>query len=163
METKYTMLIKKPYIVFVIIAIISFTLWFFSIIGSNMLIDGITISSVTVSIVAVIASIMTWLMISWADTGKENKTRASQGISLIIGSLSGFILISSLVGWLGPMAAIVIGIFAGVSCYVVFSVKRQTPLQDTSVTQITLRWIAWYVIINIPFNYWFVSSIILHL
>lgn len=151
---------KGRHILFVIVGIIAILQWHFYNIGSSILIDGITISSLTVTAVTMLSSTGTWLMISWAHSESNSRIKISNILNLSAGALAGLTLIPSLVGWIGPMAGIVLGIFAGISCYVVFFIKNKKSTENTKTSHFVIRGGIWYVLAVIPLNFWFVYSFI---
>ncbi len=127
--------------------------------------DGITISTLTVTIYAMSVSAGTWLLVSWAHAGEKGSTgkaHASKGMCLTAGTLAGLIIMLPFVGWVGPMAAVILGIIAGISGYVAYFLKNRNSLEDTSTIQIIMRGTIWFGIIVIPLNFWFVSSMTIH-
>ena len=118
-------MVKTNYIVSAIIAIITTIWWFYNTAGSEYLFDGIFISSVTVTIVTVITSTITWLLLSWASAGGKHNVKVITYQNLFTGMLSGYITSTYYSGWIGPMAGIVIGVLSSASCYGIFSIKRK--------------------------------------
>ena len=115
---------KKNFLIFTSIAIITTVWWFYQNTTSDFLIDGITISSATVTIVSGIASTITWLLISWADAANKNNVIVTSQ-NLFLGALSGYVVMSFFSGWMGPMAGIVFGALSGILGYGIFSIKRK--------------------------------------
>jgi ammonium transporter, Amt family len=64
---------------------------------------------------------LTWMLISWAHTGRPSTVGAASG------AVAGLVAITPASGYVGPMAAIIIGITASVVCYaaVVFKNRRK--------------------------------------
>ncbi len=151
---------KGSHIIFAIIGIIASLQWLHYNMGSTGLIDGIMISSFTVTVITMLSSVTAWLMMSWAHAGSNNKIKISNILNLTAGTLAGLLLIPSLVGWVGPMAGIILGIFAGLSCYVAFFIKNKESIEGTRTTHVVIRGVVWYAVFVIPLNFWFVYSVI---
>jgi Amt family ammonium transporter len=64
---------------------------------------------------------LTWMLISWAHTGRPSTVGAASG------AVAGLVAITPASGFVGPMAALIIGIAASLVCYaaVVFKNKRK--------------------------------------
>lgn len=64
---------------------------------------------------------LTWMLISWAHTGRPSTVGAASG------AVAGLVAITPASGFVGPMAAIIIGISASLVCYaaVVFKNRRK--------------------------------------
>ena len=113
------------FLIFIVIAIIITVWWFYQNTTSDFIIDGITVSSATVTLIAVIASTVTWLLMSWASAANKNNVKVITAQNLFVGALSGYVVSTYFSGWIGSMAGIVIGIFSGSLCYCVFSIKTK--------------------------------------
>jgi ammonia channel protein AmtB len=74
--------------------------------GSEVMADGITISTVIVTVSSVAFSILSWFLFSWATHSLNFK-----GIMLSV--ITGVVLITPFSGVLGPMAAVLVGLVAG--------------------------------------------------
>jgi len=85
--------------------------WFGFNAGSEVMVDGITVSAWTVTNTSAGMAVVTWVLISWAHTGKPSVVGAASG------AVAGLVAITPASGWVGPMAAIIIGIAAGTVCY----------------------------------------------
>ena len=85
--------------------------WFGFNAGSEVMVDGITVSAWTVTNTATGMAAVTWVLMSWAHTGKPSIVGAASG------AVAGLVAITPASGWVGPMAAIIIGIAAGTVCY----------------------------------------------
>lgn len=107
-----------------------------------------------------LSSVTAWLMMSWAHAKNNNKIKISNILNLTAGVLAGLMVIQSLAGWVGPMAGIILGIFAGISCYVVFFIKNKESIENTKISHFVIRGVIWYVLAVIPLNFWFVYSFI---
>ena len=118
-------MIKTNYIVSVIIGIATTVWWFYQTATFDFLFDGIFFSSITVTVVTVITSTITWLLLSWASAESKNNVKVITYQNLFTGMLSGYIVAAYYSGWIGPMAGIVLGVLSSASCYGIFSIKRK--------------------------------------
>ena len=62
---------------------------------------------------------LTWMLISWAHTGRPSTVGGASG------AVAGLVAITPASGYVGPMAVIIIGIAASVVCYVDSSIQEQ--------------------------------------
>ena len=124
---------KKNFRIFTSIAIITTIWWFYQNTTSGFLIDGIIISSAIVTIVSVITSTITWLLVSWADAANKNNVKVITSQNLLLGALSGYVIMSFFSGWMGPMTGIVFGVLSGISGYGIFSIKRKISSRQSIV------------------------------
>ena len=86
--------------------------WFGFNAGSEVMVDGITVSAWVVTNTATGMATITWVLMSWAHTGKPSIVGA-----FATGAVAGLVAITPFLGWVGPMAAIIIGIAAGTVCW----------------------------------------------
>ena len=98
--------------------------WFGFNAGSEVLSDGIAVSAWTVTNTATGMASVTWLLMSWAHTGKASITGAATG------AVAGLVAITPASGWVGPMAAIIIGVAAGTVCYGCVAFKNARKWDD---------------------------------
>ncbi len=98
--------------------------WFGFNAGSEVQVDGITVSAWVVTNLATGVASVTWLLMSWAHTGKPSIVGAATG------AVAGLVAITPASGWVGPMAAIIIGIAAGTICYASISFKNARKWDD---------------------------------
>jgi len=98
--------------------------WFGFNAGSEVMVDGITVSAWTVTNTATGMASVTWLLMSWAHTGKPSIVGAATG------AVAGLVAITPASGWVGPMAAIIIGIAAGTVCYGAVAFKNARKWDD---------------------------------
>ena len=92
--------------------------WFGFNTGSQVMVDGVTVSAWTVTNTATGMAAVTWVLMSWAHTGKPSIVGAIRCSSRIGNNYS------SISGWVGPMAAIIMGIAAGTVCYACVAFKN---------------------------------------
>ena len=98
--------------------------WFGFNAGSEVGVDGITVSAWTVTNTATGMAALTWVLMSWAHTGKPSIVGAASG------AVAGLVAITPASGWVGPMASIIIGIAAGTICYACVSFKNARKWDD---------------------------------
>ena len=98
--------------------------WFGFNAGSEVMVDGITVGAWVVTNTAAGVSAVTWMLMSWAHTGKPSIVGAATG------AVAGLVAITPASGWVGPMASIIIGIAAGTICYACVSFKNARKWDD---------------------------------
>ena len=98
--------------------------WFGFNAGSEVMVDGITVSAWVVTNIATGMATVTWVLMSWAHTGKPSIVGAATG------AVAGLVTITPASGWVGPMAAIIIGIAAGTVCYACVAFKNARKWDD---------------------------------
>ena len=98
--------------------------WFGFNAGSEVLSDGIAVSAWTVTNTATGMASVTWLLMSWAHTGRPSIAGAATG------AVAGLVAITPASGWVGPMAAIIIGVAAGTVCYGAVAFKNSRKWDD---------------------------------
>ncbi len=98
--------------------------WFGFNAGSEVMVDGITVSAWVVTNTAAGVASITWLLMSWAHTGKPSIVGAATG------AVAGLVAITPASGWVGPMASIIIGIAAGTVCYGAVAFKNARKWDD---------------------------------
>ena len=93
--------------------------WFAFNAGSALAADGLAVNALVVTNVSAAAGAITWMLAAWAK-GKPSS------LGLISGAVAGLVAITPASGFVGPMAAIFIGGFAGLLCYgaLIFRVRR---------------------------------------
>ena len=98
--------------------------WFGFNAGSEVMVDGITVSAWVVTNIATGMAAVTWALMSWAHTGKPSIVGAATG------AVAGLVTITPASGWVGPMAAIIMGIAAGTICYGCVAFKNARKWDD---------------------------------
>jgi Amt family ammonium transporter len=100
--------------------------WFGFNAGSALAADGIAGMAMMVTQVATAAAALTWMFLEWIKYGKPS------GLGLVSGAVAGLVAITPASGFVGPMGALVIGIAAGLGCYLaVVKVKRALRYDDS--------------------------------
>ncbi len=98
--------------------------WFGFNAGSQVMVDGVTVSAWVVTNTATGMAAITWVLMSWAHTGKPSIVGAASG------AVAGLVAITPASGFVGPMASIIIGIAAGTVCYAAVSFKNARKWDD---------------------------------
>jgi Amt family ammonium transporter len=93
--------------------------WFAFNAGSALAADGLAVNALVVTNVSAASGAITWMLASWIK-GKPSS------LGLISGAVAGLVAITPASGFVGPMAAIIIGGFAGLLCYgaLLFRVRK---------------------------------------
>ena len=100
--------------------------WFGFNAGSALTAGGQAGMAQLVTQVATAAAAFTWMMIEWCSKGKPT------AIGLATGAVAGLVAITPASGTVGPMAAIAIGVAAGVVCYwAATSLKKKLGYDDS--------------------------------
>ncbi len=98
--------------------------WFGFNAGSEVGVDGVTVSAWTVTNTATGMAALTWVLMSWAHTGKPSIVGAASG------AVAGLVAITPASGFVGPMASIIIGIACGTICYGCVAFKNARKWDD---------------------------------
>ena len=67
---------------------------------------------------------VTWMLISWAHTGRASTVGAASG------AVAGLVAITPASGYVGPMASVIIGIVASIVCYAAVMFKNKRKWDD---------------------------------
>ena len=87
--------------------------WFGFNAGSALAADGLAAHAFVTTHVAASAAALTWVLVGWFRSGHPSVLGAA------IGAVAGLVAITPAAGFVTPMAALVIGALAGVSCFFV--------------------------------------------
>jgi len=98
--------------------------WFGFNAGSELMADGVAVMAWTVTNTATGMASITWMLMSWAHTGKPSIVGAASG------AVAGLVAITPASGFVGPMASIIIGIAAGAVCYGAVAFKNARKWDD---------------------------------
>lgn len=100
--------------------------WFGFNAGSALGASGLAAQAFVATNTAAAAAALSWMMVSWIHTKKPS------GLGIATGAVCGLVAITPASGFVSPLAAIAIGLVAGVVCYlsVVFT-KNRTKLDDS--------------------------------
>ncbi len=102
-------------------------LWFgwFGFTGGNAYVsDGLAVNTVITTNTAAAMSTLAWLAVSWMHH------RQPSIIGGAMGAVAGLVAISPAAGFVSPLAAIPIGLGAGIFCYLAVHLKHRLPVDD---------------------------------
>jgi Amt family ammonium transporter len=100
--------------------------WFGFNAGSALAASGLATSAFVATHMATAAATLSWMFAEWMRTGKPSVLGA------ISGAVAGLVAITPASGFVAPMPAIVIGLFAGAFCYfTATSVKKMFGYDDS--------------------------------
>lgn len=92
--------------------------------GSELRIDSITVTAFLNTDIAASFAAVTWLIIAWI---LEKKPKF---VGLLTGAVAGLATITPAAGYITPMASMIIGIVAGIVCYLAVSLKNKLQWDD---------------------------------
>lgn len=98
--------------------------WFGFNAGSELAADGVAANAFTVTLIAACCGALAWMFAAWVN-GKP----ASLG--MISGVIAGLVAITPACGFVGPMAAVIIGAVAGVLCYYALLWRTKKGLDES--------------------------------
>jgi ammonium transporter len=93
--------------------------------GSALHSNGLAGSALAASQVAAAAAALSWMMAEWIHKGKPTALGVASGI------VAGLVAITPASGFVSPMAALLIGLLAGVVCYVAVCLKPFWKYDDS--------------------------------
>ncbi len=100
--------------------------WFGFNAGSNLEANGTAALAMINTFVATAAAGLSWMLIEWAAKGKPSLLGLASGV------VAGLVAVTPASGFAGPMGSIVLGLVAGVVCFVfVTSVKNALGYDDS--------------------------------
>ena len=100
--------------------------WFGFNAGSALAAGALAASAFVVTNTAAAAAALTWVALSWAQNGKPSAMAAA------IGSVCGLVAITPASGFVGPVAAIAIGVLGGVATYAAVYLRgKKIRIDDT--------------------------------
>ena len=100
--------------------------WFGFNAGSQLAADGVAGMALAVTQLATAAAALAWMFSEWVSHGKPSV------LGIASGAIAGLVAITPASGSVGPMGAIVIGLAAGVVCFVASTkIKRALGYDDT--------------------------------
>ncbi len=100
--------------------------WFGFNAGSALGASPLSVSAFVVTNTAAAATGLTWMALSWAETGKPS------AMATATGAVCGLVAITPASGFVGPMASIAIGVIAGVVTYTMLLFRaKKTRIDDT--------------------------------
>jgi Amt family ammonium transporter len=99
--------------------------WFGFNAGSELAADGVAVSAFVVTQIAAAVGILGWVFTEWYHHGKPTILGAASG------AIAGLVAITPASGFVGPLAAIVIGAVAGSLCYMAVVMKGRFGYDDS--------------------------------
>jgi len=101
--------------------------WFGFNAGSALAADVNAGMAMLVTHISAASASLVWMTIDWIKTGKPTM------IGLVTGTIAGLASITPASGFVGPMGALIIGISAGIICYLMVNVIKNTFKIDDSL------------------------------
>jgi Amt family ammonium transporter len=99
--------------------------WFGFNAGSALGANALASSAFTATHLATCAATLAWVVVEWLFRGKPTTLGAASG------AVAGLVAITPAAGFVGPMSAILIGIIAGVICYLAVLAKPKLGYDDS--------------------------------
>ncbi len=99
--------------------------WFGFNAGSALAAGALASSAFTATHLATCAATLSWLAAEWIHRGKPTTLGAASG------AVAGLVAITPASGYVGPMSAIIIGLIAGVICYLAVLAKPRLGYDDS--------------------------------
>jgi Amt family ammonium transporter len=99
--------------------------WFGFNAGSALGANALASSAFTATHLATCAATLAWVVVEWIFRGKPTTLGAASG------AVAGLVAITPAAGFVGPMSAILIGILAGVICYLAVLAKPKLGYDDS--------------------------------
>jgi Amt family ammonium transporter len=99
--------------------------WFGFNAGSALAADGLAANALLVTNLAAAAGAMSWMITDWVRKGKPS------AVGISVGAVCALATITPASGYVGPMAAIIIGAAAGIVCNFVAGWRARTRLDDS--------------------------------
>ncbi len=99
--------------------------WFGFNAGSALAADGIAANALLVTQVAAGAAALSWIIAEWVVQGKPTTLGAASG------AVAGLVAITPAAGFVGPLSAVIIGLVAGVICYMAVLAKSKIGYDDS--------------------------------
>lgn len=93
--------------------------------GSALGSNGLAAAALTASQVAAAAAGLSWLTVEWLHRGKPT------ALGLASGLVAGLVAVTPASGYVTPLAALVIGLLAGLVCYISVSLKPWLKYDDS--------------------------------
>jgi Amt family ammonium transporter len=99
--------------------------WFGFNAGSALAADGIAANAFVTTNTAAASAALSWLFVEWKHSSKPTMLGAATG------AVAGLVAITPGSGFVGPIAAIIIGAVAGIVCYYAVVMKRRFGYDDS--------------------------------
>jgi ammonium transporter, Amt family len=101
--------------------------WFGFNAGSALAANGLAVSAFVVTNTAAAAAGLTWALIEWIHNGKPTMFGSATGV------VAGLVAITPAAGFVGPLAAIVIGVFVSIFCFLMVAFVKPALGYDDSL------------------------------
>src|SRR6201999_2419923 len=92
--------------------------WFGFNAGSNLEASGGAVLAMVNTFVATAGAALAWMLVEWMAKGKPSM------LGIVTGAVAGLVAVTPASGYAGPMGAIVLGIMAGVVCFIFCSAVK---------------------------------------
>ncbi|MBI4498606.1 MAG: ammonium transporter [Chloroflexi bacterium] len=99
--------------------------WFGFNAGSALAANGLAANAFVVTNTAAAAAALSWMFAAWAKSGKPSLLGAASG------AVAGLVAITPAAGFVGPVAAVIIGAVAGVACFTAIQIRNKIALDDS--------------------------------
>ncbi|NPA05553.1 MAG: ammonium transporter [Crenarchaeota archaeon] len=99
--------------------------WFGFNAGSALAANANAANALMVTHIAACAGALSWGLLSWAKTGRMGS------LGIASGAVAGLVAITPAAGYVGPLAAIIIGAAAGAACYAALSYRLRVGLDES--------------------------------
>jgi Amt family ammonium transporter len=99
--------------------------WFGFNAGSALAADGLAVNAFVVTNISAAMAALTWMTMGWWLGGRPSAVGAASG------AVAGLVAITPASGFVGPMGAILIGLGAGVFCYLACRLRARLKLDDS--------------------------------
>ncbi|EKE02380.1 MAG: hypothetical protein ACD_20C00395G0010 [uncultured bacterium] len=99
--------------------------WFGFNAGSALAAGSLAASAFVVTQIAAAAAALAWLIVEWMHRGRPT------ALGFASGAVAGLVAITPASGFVEPMPAIIIGLFAGIICYAAVSFKTKLGYDDS--------------------------------
>jgi Amt family ammonium transporter len=101
--------------------------WFGFNAGSNLEANGTAALAMMNTFVATAAAAVGWLFVEWAAKGKPSM------LGMVSGAVAGLVAVTPAAGFAGPMGSIILGLVAGIVCFVFCSSVKNALGYDDSL------------------------------
>jgi Amt family ammonium transporter len=101
--------------------------WFGFNAGSELAADGVAGMALAVTQIATAAAALAWMFSEWLTHGKPS------ALGIATGAVAGLVAITPASGTAGPMGAILIGVAAGIGCYIASTAVKKALKYDDSL------------------------------
>ena len=101
--------------------------WFGFNAGSALAANGLAVNAFVVTNTTAAAAGLTWAAIEWITNGKPTV------FGVATGAVAGLVAITPAAGYVGPMSAIIIGIFVSIFCFVMVAIVKPRLGYDDSL------------------------------